>query len=167
MSSVISRTRIPVSAEKVENFFPYCRNTKAGNPINSPIKPKTDLETSIYSLIQHLPEIDYLDNLEPLNRNMVADKNYFTEFKPSNAPQVSAGERIRVGGITSSSGSHARAVGRINRKTVDCDYLGLPSSSFLPRREKERVRVKSTNTHTFSSSLGPCAEAEDELENDD
>jgi hypothetical protein len=60
----------------------------------------------------------------------------------------------------SSLGHRAGAVGCINRKKVDCDYLGLPHYSFLPRWEKERLRVKSLNKHTFSSSLGSCAEAE-------
>ena len=102
---------------------------------------------------------------------------------------------------TSSSGSHARAVGLNNKLTGvnpaltfdlvsiehSCsladpkasagditgllnDYLGLPYYSFLPRWEKERMRVCSYRKHTlpaFSDSNGFNDKLESKRKDDD
>ena len=105
-------------------------------PSRNPFSVKGNSKVTNYSFIQHLSEIRYLDQQKLLRSIPAAITNRLTELKPGGIPQISAGERMRllddylgspyysflprwkkermaVGGITSSSGSHARAVGAL------------------------------------------------------
>ena len=97
---------------------------------------ESNVNISAYSsFIQHLSEIRYLAQQEPLKSIPAVNITALTESKPSGVPQISAEERMRL---------------------LD-DYLGSPSSSFLPRWEKERMRVKDQGTdqsNTITSSSG-------------
>ena len=85
-----------------------------------------------------------------------ADDVLRTKVRETSRPGASArpvGRGFKLAKHTSSSGSHARAVGGVNRLTSNHENLGSPSSSFPPPWGKERLGVG-------FSSLGPCAEAE-------
>ena len=110
------------SLDYTRAVFKVGKNYRETSPViqSSGSERESNANISAYSsFIQHLPEIDYLAQQKSPRRIWAADKKYLTEFKPSSAPQVSAGERMRVkdqgtdqsNAITSSSGSHARAVG--------------------------------------------------------
>jgi len=152
LSSVASRTRTHLSAEKVENLFPYCRNTKAGNQINSPIKQISNIDISNDLLIQHLSEIHYLDQQETVRCIWAADKKYFTEFKPSSVPQVSAGQRKRVKDKGTKLGNDN------NSRPGSCTMT--PDKSTNQRSTGTPPAVLDQNSVSQLSSLGPCAEAE-------
>ena len=103
--------------------------------MTSTISLVCSLLNSIYSFIQHLSEIRYLDRQKLLRSIPAAITNCLTELKPGSVPQISAGERMRL---------------------LD-DYLGLPYNSFLPRWGKERLGVCSYRKHTFLSIDGSRA----------
>ena len=126
MSSVASRTTTHISVKGINNFFPYYPSNLVSSQTNSPIRPKIDLDISSPSFIQHLSEIRHLDNRELIRPIKATTDKYLTELKPNGVSQLSAGERLRVERkgkdgrssntnsteTTSSSGSHARAVGK-------------------------------------------------------
>jgi len=141
LSSVVSRTRTHLSAEKFDISPPYCRNTKVGDKINS--------------FLQHLPEPRHLDQQELINRVMATNTKYFAEFKPSSVPQVSAGQRKREKDKGTKLGNDN------NSRPGSCTMT--PDKSTNQRSTGTPPTVLDKNSVNKPSSLGPCAEAKGSL----
>ena len=111
--------------------------------------------------IQHSFEISHRVEVLESIQGMATKHRLTTITVPDNVTQMSAGEIMRVkdqgtdqsNASTSSSGPRARAVGCINRKTVDCDYLRLPNHFFPPSWRKERMGVDGVGNSSFTKSL--------------